>query len=346
MGRYARRDGVFGVFVNADKLPIYMSQCQVLAMRARFNPSEIWQDGAYFSERFVEYCGLVYGAGGEPALYQFRICVYNNISFVDGQYTMSAAARVNLGDRLAALALRGKASAPTPIAATSATTSANVTAAQAVVSTVPRILSTNFPLARSQSVVIRSGVGTKPVPPEVVPMPKGPLSVPTASNEVSLVEKTSNGYTYVACSDIDALGILATLSIPSGPKVTGAKDFSGAHWSVINNDVTTESSEPAALLSGIIGNGDGVVMTADADSVYITATKFVDIAANLAPSGQSEIFVLRDPAAGWLVSAGPGTVPAATSDGTPPSNTGMYIAVGVGIVAAGGLIAYLATRKK
>ncbi len=329
-----RKDGVFGAVLASP------GQCQALATRAIYNSAEIWQDGSYFSDRFTEQASIAYKASGDNALYEFRICVYNAIvAAMNTQcsgmgapsvcFDYKAADKIGLGNRLAILAARAK----------------NITASQSLLSTTPKLVS-SIPLAKAVSVVTRSGVGTKPVPPIVVPMPRPAGTPPTVSNEVSLVEKSAQGYTYVAASDVDSAGIIATLSIggAAGNKVTGTKDFSGAHWSVINSNITADSADPAALLSGLVANGDGLVMTADSDSVYITGTKYIDQAAILAPSGQTEVFVLLDPASGWLISTA--DAPAPTSDGTPPSSTGLYIGIGVGIVAVGGLVAYLATRKK
>jgi len=234
-------------------------------------------------------------------------------------------------------------------------------AAMTMLATIPGKLTSDLPLIATtgSATTTRANIGFRTLPPSIpvppsaepapMPLPGGPpVNAQPMSNTVSLIEKSFAGFTYVAASPADAAGIMATLAIAGqvGTKVTGTKDFSGAHWSVINNiNVTPESSDPALLLSAIVANGDGIIMTADADSTYITATKFIEEAARLAPAGQTEVFVLQDPAGGWQMSVGPEATPPATSDGTAPVSWGLYLGIGVGAAAAIGLVAYLATRK-
>ena len=361
MGRYARKDGVFGAYNQG--------QCDALAVRAIYHPAEIWADGAYFSEQFVSQGNLVYKANGITGLYEFRICVYNKIvATITSKCTgwlsptppagtppvcfdTQAVGRAALSARLAQLAERAKSFGAT----------ARVIATQTLVSTTPGKLTSNLPLISIPSVTVRVGAGMKTMPAQIVnppivdpngnvsdstPMPR----VDTAgnvvmSNQISLVEKEFQGIRYIAASDVDALGIFATLAVgaQNGNKVTATKDFSGAHWSVINANTTAESVDPGLLLSGLVANGDGIIMTSDAESVFITGTKFIQTAAGLCPVGQSDVFVLRDPATGWQVAAG--DAPAATSDGTAPSNTMLYVGLGVGAAAVIGIVAYVAMRK-
>jgi hypothetical protein len=366
------RDGVFGVVQGLTVQSLGAGQCALLATRATYNPAEIWSDSSYFSTRFVEQAALVYESGGDNKLYEFRICVYNAItasfSKCSGWPTSTpppgtppicfdpqAYGRTALSSRLAVLAQRAKLSR-------------ELSATQTLVSTTPGKLTSETPLIEipritpRKSIITRTSTGTRAVPP----MPIPPLQRPTVENpipmpmpgitsddfvtrqsQVSLEEKEFGGYKYVAASPADAGSMIAVLSLAgqAGTKVTGTKDFSGARWSVINSNTTAESNDPALLLSGLVANGDAIVMTTDAESVYITGTKFIEKAAELCPPGQSEIFVLQDPAPGWQTAGGQ-EPPAATSDGTPPSNTMLYVGLGVGVAALIGVGVYFATRKQ
>jgi hypothetical protein len=367
------RDGVFGAETGVAVQAQGIGQCNLLAIRAIYNPSEIWSDSGYFSTRFVEQAALVYESGGDNKLYEFRICTYNAItasfSKCSGWPTSTptpgtppicfdpqAYGRTALSSRLAVLAQRAKI------------TIAAVNATKTLTSTVPGKLTSDLPLigktsvVRGVSSVTRSRVGTKAVPllptlPMMPPTPENPIPMPrpgvtdsdfvSKQSQVSLEEKEFGGYKYVAASLADAGSMIAVLSLAgqAGTKVTGTKDFSGARWSVINSNTTAESNDPALLLSGLVANGDAIVMTTDAESVYITGTKFIEKAAELCPPGQSEIFVLQDPAPGWQTAGGQ-EPPAATSDGTPPSNTMLYVGLGVGAAALIGVGVYFATRKQ
>jgi hypothetical protein len=373
-----KRDGVFGALQV-----VASGQCQALANRAVYNPLEIFSDSGYFSTRFVEQAALAYeaagrGTYGDSALYDFRVCVYQaiyeyaqcgimNLPAVPGPVRPicnypPALNRTAMNSRLVVLAQRAKESV------TIANTIGKAT--QVTTSAVPGKLTANLPLIQIpgitrptvSSTTVRIGTGVKITPP----IPTPPLSRPTAENpipmpmpgitqsdfvtqqsQISLEERVFNGYKYVAASLADAGSMIAVLSLAgqAGTKVTGTKDFSGARWSVINSNVTAESNDPALLLSGLVANGDAIIMTADAESVYITGTKFIEKAAELCPPGQSEIFVLQDPAPGWQTAGGQ-EPPAATSDGTPPSNTMLYVGLGVGAAALIGVGVYFATRKQ